>query len=340
MPGNAGNSPMTQSDVSTTDRPSSSGRRPQLRLLFWVTLLIGLWLFGWFKASQNQTARDDYKSAQEQYRKDYERSEQLCAETAERIEVLSDRAGHERLTRPFLEQELNGGRPFELTPHESIERRYETVWTDPASGQEVTLYFEGDEWTGMSMSGSASWKLKHPRPSQAIYCDTSEQIRKLINGFGPSYWLLCIVLVAGLYIFRIVLRLLGLPQHSAALAPHARLIAECAVAFAAATTVAWLASPAYSVTFDGVTSNDNLVFGTIMLAVGVFALAATAQPRSHALEPPRRPLQFSLKTLLLLTTVFAVALSTAPFGYVATIYLIGAIFLYLSVKRRRMRKAP
>ena len=183
------------------------------------------------------------------------------------------------------------------------------------------------------MSGSAADKLKHPRLSQAIYCDTLEQVCKLLSGFGPFYWLLGLVLFVGLRLFRIVLRLVGLPQHAAALAPHARLMAKCILAFAAASTVAWLANPVYTVTFSGVAGNDNLFLGTVMLVVGVLLLATTALPRPHDPGGGRRSLQFSIRTLLMLTTVCALALGAAPFGYMAAIYLGGATILYLFARR-------
>ena len=102
------------------------------------------------------------------------------------------------------------------------------------------------------------------------------------------------------------------------------------------STVAWLVNPRYSITYRGVTSNDNLAWGVILLAIGIPVLAWMTPARVRDSGEGRHPLQFSLKSLLWVTVACALVFASAPFGYVVAMYAVGGIALYLVVRSLRL----
>lgn len=323
-----------QPDTETSQRP----RRIPLRRLFWIGLLLCCGAFAWLKAAQNRKAREDYEAALEKHRRTTARIEQLDKETFQRIRGLWERKkklGWKRrmeVSRQVLQQELNQGKPFALRPSEDGRERQVTTWVDPAGGQEFDLRFRGDEWVGYGSGRSGASKLHVPEPSRAVRGDTREQIRKLAVGYGPFFWLLSLGLLLGVSGLRRLLRLVGLPEYGHALRPHCRVLAECLLAFAVVSTVAWAVNPHYPITFQGVTSNDNLAWGAMMLATSISILAWMTPRRIRDAGQPKRRLQFSLKSLLLFTVLCALVFASAPFGYLVALYALGGIGLYLLVR--------
>jgi hypothetical protein len=327
-----------------TDPPESQRRKPiPVRRLVWTVFLACCGVFGWMKAAQNRKARQDYEAAAQAHERVAATIERLDKATFQRIRDLWDRKkklGRQRrmeLSRQVLEEDLNQGEPFSLRPDEgSRDGRQVATWVDPAGGQEFKLRFRDDEWVGFTSGRSGRSKLQPPKRPRAVYGDTCEQIRKLATGYGPFFWLLSLVLLAGLSLLRTLLRWGGLPRYGQSLEPHCRVLAECLLAFAVVSTVAWLVNPHYSITYRGVTSNDNLFWGAILLAISIPILARMTPARIREAGEARHQLQFSLKSLLLVTVACALVFASAPFGYVVALYAVGGIALYVVVRSLRL----
>lgn len=323
--------------IEAVESPAN-GRIPQqqrsgLRSKLWIAFLICCVLAGWLKAAQNRTARQQYKAAQiAQQQKAAERYP-LGLKAAERIVEIHRNGldGKKPVSRQRLEQELNQGRPFSLEWDEN-RRRHQTTWVDPHSGRVFRLRFRDGEWTGYNTHWGSDANLPPvPRP-RAVYADNREQVRKLVVGYGPLFWALSLVLLLVLAALSGLLRLAGLPSYAAGLQPHCRFLADALLALAILCTVAFLVNPHYSITVSGVTSNDNLAWGTILLAISVPILAGVTPGAVRNPTQSNGRWQYSLRALLLVMTLCAVTFALAPFGYVVALFAVGGAALYAFVR--------
>jgi len=326
--------------TTTRPQPDTETTPPQRksipwRTVFWVVFLVCAIMAGWLKANQNRQARLDFERAQAERARLAEERYPLGVEAAERVSNLRISEGR---SRRDLEIELNDGKPFDLSP--PGESRQSTVWTDPASGRRFEFWFRDDEWTRMSSSWGGDANLPQPVLSQEIYSDGREMIRKMIVGFAFFFWLLLLAALVALTLLRGTLQATGAGTYAVALRPHCRVLADGLLATAIVCTLAWLAAPNYSITFKGVTSNDSLVFGTAMLVISVPIVAGMSwRRRMDGSRSTSGPLQYSLRTLLLLTTLVAVMFALAPFGYVVALYAAGGGGLYWLTRQMTQTEA-
>lgn len=320
--------------ATTTPRFDSNSTQPPRRAIpwrtvFWIGFLICAITAGWLKASQNRQARQEHEQALAERARRAEERYPLGVEAEQRIHKLF----HDKSpSRRELEVELNAGEPFDSSPDAYGQQT--TIWTDPASGRRFDFRFRNDRWVGMGSSWGSDANLPYPVLSPAIYSDNREMIRKMIVGFAPFVWLLLLVALAALGLLTGALRATGADAYAVSLRPHCRVLTDALLATAIVCTLAWLVAPNYSITLRGITSNDNLVFGTFMLAISIPIVAGMSR-RRHS-DPGRSkggPLQYSLRTLLLLTTLLAVMFALAPFGYVVALYAVGGGGLYWLTRR-------
>ena len=321
---------MTETRGSPAAHRTPPQRRFRIRSAFWIAFWTCCLLAGWLKASQNRTARQQYKAAQIARR---QRAAKLLplgekAELRLRNMLRNGLDGKKPISRRRLEQEINQGRPF--SPQWDQKRgRHLTTWVDPQSGRSFRLSFHDGQWTGYNTSWGADANLAPVPPPRAIYADGREQVRNLIVAYGPLFWLLSLLLLAALAALRVILRLAGLPPYAEGLQPHCQFLADALLALAILCTLAWLVSPGYSITFSGVTSNDNLAWAVIMLAISVPVLAAATPARVRDETEAKGPWQYSLRSLLLATALCAVVFALAPFGYVVAMFAAGGWGLYM-----------
>src|SRR4029079_2225950 len=105
--------------------------------------------------------------------------------------------------------------------------------------------------------------------------------------------------------------------------------AEAMLVLVLACGTAWLVSPNYDLTPNGIFSNDVLFFAAIGYVVSLLILSwRLAGDR----EGPRK-LQFSLRTLLAVTAVASILSAAGALGYLAPAALsAGAIFVLLTLR--------
>ena len=111
-----------------------------------------------------------------------------------------------------------------------------------------------------------------------------------------------------------------------------RLAAQVSLAAALACGMAWLVNPFYSITWNGVFSNDNLFFAALMLVAMRALLGMSSQKRS-AKTPLISEFRFRVFDLLVIVTAAAILLTAGPFGYVTllaavAVALVFAMFFY------------
>ena len=324
---------MTETPGSPAAHRTPPQRRFRIRSAFWIAFCICCLLAGWLKASQNRTARQQYKAAQIARGQRATKLLPLGEKVERRLHNMLRKGldGKKPISRQRLEQELNQGRPF--SPQWDQKRgRHMTTWVDPQSGRSFRLSFHDGEWTGYNTHWGADADLPPVPPPRAVYADGREQVRKLIVAYGPLLWLLSLLLLATLGALRAILRLAGLPPYAEGLQPHCQSLADALVALAILCTLAWLVSPGYSITVKGVTSNDNLAFAVILLAISVPVLAAATPARRRDGTQAKGPWQYSLRSLLLATALCAVIFALAPFGYVVAMFAAGGWGLYMFVR--------
>jgi len=294
----------------------------------WIALLSLSILAGWSKAVQNREARRSYEAAQAESQMERGRRYPIVNATNDRIRGLFKNGPR---SRQALKEKLNGGKPFVAT---KAEERDVVTWVDPGSGREFRLDFRGDHWTGWSSHWGSDANVPEPRRPTDIHKDSREQIRRHVSGFGPFFWGLSLVTLVVLATLGGVLELAKLPAYAEALRPHKRVLADAALASAILCTLAWMVSPQYTLTFQGVTSNDNLAIAVMMLAITipVAAYQAARQPVMSNLQPH----QFSVRAMLLLTTLLAAMFALAPFGYVVALFAApSAVWYWLAPRLAR-----
>ncbi len=320
---------MTETPESPAAGRTPPQRRAGIRSTFWIVFLILCVLAGWLKASQNRTARQQYQAAQIARGQQAAQRYPLGLKAADRISDIHRNGldGKKPVSRRRLEQELNQGRPFSLQ-WDQKQGRHQTTWVDPESGRSFRLSFRDGQWTGYNTHWGSDANLPPVPPPRAIYADGREQVRKLIVGYGPFLWFLSLLLLAVLGALRAILCLAGLPPYAKGLQPHCQSLADALVALAILCTLAWLVNPGYSITVNGVTSNDNLAFAVFLLAISIPVLAAATPARVRDETEAKGPWQYSLRSLLLATALCAVMFALAPLGYVVAMFAAGGWGLY------------
>jgi hypothetical protein len=103
--------------------------------------------------------------------------------------------------------------------------------------------------------------------------------------------------------------------------------AEAMVVISLACGTAWLVSPLYDLSLQGIVSNDSLFFALLMYLLSL-SLLAFRLPNDKL---PR--FQFQVRTLLSVTGLVAILLAMGPFGYVALAALSAGAVLLVTVQR-------
>ena len=95
--------------------------------------------------------------------------------------------------------------------------------------------------------------------------------------------------------------------------------------------MAKLTAANYSLTSQGIFTNDPLVFAALMFLSSVVLLAK----HSPTSLPRLTQMKFRLRSILLLTTMCAIAAAAGPLGLLAMITFLLGLLLYISVMALR-----
>jgi hypothetical protein len=174
--------------------------------------------------------------------------------------------GPKRMKRTTLEQAINGGKPFVSTKSQGASDNVK--WIDPVSGRAFEFDFFENEWIGWGSQGGSF--LYPPPPTASTLENNLEYVRGAIagwnSGYGPLFWILLLIMTLALRRWRPVM-------------------AEGLLALAVVCTVAWAVHPGSSLNWRGITSNDMLFWGCVMLIISSFAIVRTREKRTKPLLP-------------------------------------------------------
>jgi hypothetical protein len=293
--------PLMDRSVGPTSEDGKDRRsRFSARLVLWAGFVTACLLFGASKVAQNE----QYWAACRVRQREQQDLITRARAAQQRVRaILWDERRTEPWTRRDLEAKLNQGKPF---VQEQGDGEQKAIWADPASGQRWELKVRDGELRGYHMGwGTADVLRQLPPVSRATYEDAREQIRRSLPRYGVFCWCILLILLA-------------------ALRRHRRAISECLLAVAMLCNLAWLVNPNYSVSLRGITSNDMLFFGVLML---VASIGVTAWVRPGPLRP-----QFGLATLLAVMTLCAVLFAMGKFGFLVFFAAVVGAGLYLFVR--------
>lgn len=214
-----------------------------------------------------------------------------------------------------LEDELNGGAPFEFYSPAgknlpSGDTRDVFIWTDPKYGAVYTFYFTDGIFVGLTANGGGVNGHLHPRPNYSARSNSAESLRQRIARFSTYIWCAAIFCWLAARSWRL-------------------LAAQIALAAAITSGMAWLVNPFYSITWQGVFSNDSLFFAVVMLAISAALLGITLG-RAAASTSSSPAIRFRLLDLLMIITASAILLALGPFGYVALSALLATFIVFAS----------
>jgi hypothetical protein len=272
------------------------------RTILWIIALAAIFGFGWRKSYENRVDLDRRAAWEERM----QRLQAASDKEFERLRSWLKQLASQPDARKRAKAELDEGKPLVF---ERDGEREAATWTHPEYGIRLQMDFRGEKLVAHGLDGGTAQVLAiHPPPEQIATSSSAEQMRNFIVRWGPWLW------------FAFVLVALGSRSYGLA-------AAESALAAALACGTAWAVAPHYTLTLNGIFSNDKLFFAAMMylgsLAILAVKLAPLARPGKST-----RSLQFSLRTLLAVMALLAVLLAMGPFGYLAIcVFAVGGLFL-------------
>lgn len=183
----------------------------------------------------------------------------------------------------------------------------ETRWVHSKYGYAVNVTFQDERVIGQGASwGSSDVERISPAPPVVRFTSRAERIRSFLASWSPWVWL----------------ALLPLAWFS-----RRRGMAAAQVTFAVALAyaVAQLTAPNYSLTSQGIFSNDPLILAAVMFLSSVALLANRSPTSLRGLKQ----IKFRVRTILLFTTLCAIAAAAGPIGWVAIAAVVCGAPLYL-----------
>lgn len=246
--------------------------------------------FGWYKSYENRIFRTNWQRWQSRHNELQSEGSIALSKLREDLRTIHGKSE----VRRRLEEKLNEGKPFDYIRQD---QRDETVWKDPRYNIRVELSFDGDNLVGWGTSwGTGDLIQRYPPPPMMASQTVSNQIRDWLVSFCFYGWWLAVASWVLLKRFRIV-------------------ATEFMLAISLATGTVLLANPLYSLTWRGITSNDNLFWAVLMLIISIYLLARMTVKDVVPIETSFS-MRFRLKHILLSITVIAIMLAAGPFGYV------------------------
>jgi hypothetical protein len=265
------------------------------RYLAWllpVAIVLGL---GWYKSAENRWGVDEQMALRT-------KAHRLEAESQTLYQELNVWAqGLYKATNPADEifDKLNGGQPM----NRERQGDYEVInWKRPEYGIRMEFTFSGQTLIGHG-SHRSSVGLPGAQPETLrAQSGFAESVRRSILPYAVVLWFLA--LAAAITSRR-----------------HGRIASEAMFVVSLLCGAAWLVSPLYTLTPQGIFSNDPLVYALLMYVASLVVLV-WRRPISASAK-----FQFRLQTLLAITGGVAVLLAMGEFGYVAlAVFTVGAIF--------------
>lgn len=276
------------------------------RRWLWLAFCAVILIAGGRKAWENEQDRKRERA----WRAQIERLQREGRVVFDRLGPLLSAAHQSDDARRLLQAELNDGLPFESQASDQFDK---VTWRDPRYNIQLEMTFVGDRLTVHRRNwGTAQLQQLHPRPRRNSRLNRAEQVRAGIAQFGPWVWVVLFVV--------------------ALLSPwRSKALAEAALAASIVCGMAWLASPYYALSLQGIFSNDSLFYAVFMIGSSLTLLACRGTKSAD--ESVEQPVRFDLKALLGVTTLVALAVATRPYGVVVAGFLLIGGGYYLLVRR-------
>lgn len=187
--------------------------------------------------------------------------------------------------------------------------RDEDKWVNRKYGFEIKATFLDEQVGGHSGHwGSGQVEQIHPPPPVVRFTSLAERIRRFAARWLAWAWFLLLP-------FALFSRHRGM------------VAAQAGLAVALACSLAQLTAPNYSLTSQGIFTNDPLFLAALIFLSSVVLLAK----RSPTSLPRLAQMKFRLRSILLLTTMCAIAAAAGPLGLVAMIAFLFGLLLYITV---------
>jgi hypothetical protein len=187
--------------------------------------------------------------------------------------------------------------------------REEVKWVHAKYGFVIEATFLAEHVVGHGGHwGSGDIEQIHPAPPVVRFTSLAERIRRFAARWLAWAWVLLLP-------FALFLRRRGM------------IAAQAGLAVALAYAVAQLTAPNYSLTSQGIFTNDPLFFAALMFLSSVVLLAK----RSPTSLPRLTQMKFRLRSILLVTTMCAIAAASGPIGLVAIVSFLFGVPLYFAV---------
>ena len=272
------------------------------QMYFWaayVGLLLGC---GWWKDAGNREDIQRQSKWQAFIGELRVESKQHYDEVLEWMRLNSSQPG----SRQIMQQRF--GSDYTGTTLEEDDRE-EVKWVHAKYGFVIEATFLDEHVIGHGARwGSGDVEQIHPPPPVVRFTSLAERIRRFAANWLAWAWVLLLP-------FALFSRRRGM------------ITAHAGFAVAMAYAVAQLTAPNYSLTSQGIFSNDPLVMAALMFLSSVVLLAK----RSPTSPQPLRQMKFRLRSILLVTTMCAIAAASGPLGLVAMIAFLFGLLLYISV---------
>ena len=209
-------------------------------------------------------------------------------------------------SRQIMQQRFSSD--YTQTSHKESDRE-EVKWVHAKYGFVIEATFLDEHVIGHGARwGSTDAEQVHPPPPVVRFTSLTERIRRFAARWLAWAWVLLLP-------FALFSRRRGM------------IAAQAGFAVAMAYAVAQLTAPNYSLTSQGIFSNDPLAMAALMFLSSVVLLAK----RSSTSLPRLTQMKFRIRSILLLTTMCAIAAAAGPLGLVAMIAFLFGLLLYISV---------
>lgn len=289
-------------DNTETAEPKTVFLGAFLRPSVWLVVFGLILVFGWFKSTENRRDRMRYEDWRDEH-------DAISAEAQKEFRVITNWFRTLRSTGAGAEdvvvKRMAGAKSLPVGEDEDEYDSYE--WETRRTGIRVRASFHEGKLVTHGLNYSSQGLLRvHPQPPVVRYDSLAEKVRGWIAHIAYLPWLALIPVVIFIRRFRLV-------------------VAETMFLLSLATGMSIAVAPHYSITVQGVFSNDALFGGLVMYVISLIVLGwAHATTEGWRVEPRW---QFRLSTLLAIMCLVGVLLGVGPFGYFALAALtIGGLF--------------
>ena len=271
-------------------------------LIFWSLCLSIVLGAGWYKSVENRRDRARQAAWHQQIERLQTEARTEYKRTVAWIHNLYSQPGGRQQVENKLKDAWSVN--WETDGHRDVAN-----WRHEKYGIPLQTEFEQDKLVA-HRAGNGHVLTMYPQPPQLARSSRAESIRRFVADWAGWLWLAALSITV-------------LPRRWGLLAAQAML------AISLACGAAWLVTPHYTITIQGVLSNAPLFFAAIMYFTSLVCLAHHVAAELAHLDQPLR-FRFGLRTLFILTAIVAILLAMGPFGYFTLSVSVAGSIIFLA----------